>query len=70
MARKDSLPNSVSSLTVTIANAATTSDAIETGGMNLVGIIFPPAFTGATITFTGSVDGTNYLTMKDTAGGS
>lgn len=43
----------------TIDNGATTSGAIDVGGMSLVGIKFPAAFTGTTVTFT----------MCDTLGG-
>jgi hypothetical protein len=37
-----------------IANGQTASGAISTGGMGLVGIYIPAAFTGTTITFQGS----------------
>ena len=68
MARKDSLPPSVSSATVTIASSGTTSNAIDLVGMNLVGIQFPSAFTGSTVSFEASLDGSNYYAIADTAG--
>lgn len=53
----------------TIANGATTSAAIPTKGLTLVGVQLPAAFTGTTITFTGSVDGTTYQAVKSTTSG-
>lgn len=54
----------------TIANGATTSAAINTGGMALVGIKIPAAFTGTAITFTvcDTIDGT-YVPLKVTTSG-
>lgn len=53
----------------TIANAGTTSAAIPTKGLTLVGIMLPDAFTGTAITFTGSVDGVAYKVVKSTTSG-
>lgn len=55
--------------TTTIANTATTSAAISTHGLSLVGIQFPTTFTGTTVTFTMSdaVDGT-YVPVYNAAG--
>lgn len=53
----------------TIANAASTSAAIPTQGLTLVGIQLPAAFTGTAITFTGSVDGTTYQPVYSTTSG-
>lgn len=54
----------------TIANAATTSDAIALGGMCLVGILLR-AFTGTALTFTvcDTIDGT-FVPLKSTTSGS
>lgn len=56
--------------TATIANGATVSAAIPTNGFALVGIQLPAAFTGTTVTFQGSVDGTTYQVIKSTTSGS
>lgn len=53
----------------TIANGQTVSAAIPTTGLSLVGIQLPAAFTGTTITFQGSVDGTTYQVVKSTTSG-
>ena len=42
---------SLQTVSATIANTATKSGAVATGGMALVGIYMPAAFTGTTITF-------------------
>lgn len=52
-----------------IANGGTTSAAIPTQGLTLVGIQLPAAFTGTTITFQGSVDGTTYQPVYTTTSG-
>lgn len=56
--------------TVTIANGATVSDAVATGGRQLVGIITPAALTGTAMTFSMSSElaGT-YVPIKVTAAG-
>lgn len=46
--------------TLTIANGATSSDSLELRGEGLVGFLMPAAFTGASVSFTGSTDGTNF----------
>lgn len=48
----------------TIPAAGATSNAIKLNGFSLVGILLPSTFTGATITFTVSVDGTNFFVLK------
>lgn len=53
----------------TIANAATTSAAIPTKGLSLVGIQLPATFTGTAMTFTGSVDGVTYQPVYVTTSG-
>lgn len=64
---------------VTILDSQTTSSAVDLYGTNVVGIIVPSGFDGATITFKGStsIDGTFYdlfnsndvqLTVNVTAG--
>ena len=46
-----------------------TSGVINLKGFTLVGIMFPSAFTGATISFTVSQDGTNFFALKTTTSG-
>lgn len=53
----------------TIANGVTTSAAIPTTGLSLVGVQLPAAFTGTTLTFQGSVDGTTYQPVYSTTSG-
>jgi hypothetical protein len=55
-------------LTATIANAASLSDAIDISGTTLVGYIIPSSWTAADITFTASVDGTNFYNVYDQFG--
>jgi len=48
--------------TVVIADGAAISSPAELGpGWQLLGLEFPASFTGATCTFQGSIDGTNYF---------
>lgn len=54
---------------VTIANGVATSSAIATKGLTLVGVQLPAAFTGTTLTFTGSVDGVTYQPVYSTISG-
>jgi hypothetical protein len=51
---------------VAIANGTTTSDAIRTAGFAIFGLVMPTAFTGASISFTVSHDGTTYQALYDT----
>jgi hypothetical protein len=51
----------ISQSTATIANGAATSNAIQAGQMVPVALVMPAAFTGATVSFTGTFDGTNYF---------
>jgi hypothetical protein len=54
--------------TVTIANGATTSDAVE-GQFNAgYGLQMPSAFTGASITFLVSADGSTFQALYDSLG--
>lgn len=53
---------------VVIANGATTSAALELEGHALVGIEMPSAFTGTTITFTGSLDNTTFVALYNSDG--
>ena len=56
-------------LTATIANGATTSDAVNLYGCTAIGIGFPAAMTGATVTFKGSLDdGSTFLDIYDIDG--
>jgi len=54
--------------TVTIANGATTSGIANLDGLAVMGFIIPAAFTGATMTFLGSDDGTNFYTLVNASG--
>lgn len=51
---------------LTIANGATTSDAVQGGDVTGYGLQLPAAFTGTTISFTVSADGgTTYQALYD-----
>lgn len=52
-----------------IASGQTTSGAVELKGLMLCGILLPAAFTGTTLTFLVSVDGTNFYTLKTSTSG-
>lgn len=54
--------------TVTIASSGTTSGAIDLQGLVLCQIQMPAAFTGTSITFQSSHDGTTYQALYDTSG--
>lgn len=51
--------------TLTIANAATTSDAIDARGYAMFGLVMPAAFTGASITFEVSDDNSTFQALYD-----
>lgn len=51
-----------------IAVNGTLSQAISTGGKKLVGLLCPSAWTSATITFFGSMDGVTYCQIYDYTG--
>lgn len=55
-------------VSVTIAINTSASSAINQGGFTLVGCQFPAAFTGTTVTFTESSDGTNYFPVYNSSG--
>ncbi len=57
-------------LSVVIANTAQESEAINCGGMTLVGIMLPAAFTGTALTFevSSTLAGT-YVALKSTTSG-
>jgi len=52
----------------TIANGASLSDAVDLGDGSLVGVVMPASWTAAGLHLVGSVDGTNYYPLFDTAG--
>lgn len=54
--------------TVTIANGATLSDAVDLSGYVLVGLIIPAAFTGTTITFSMSDDNATFYGINNAGG--
>lgn len=47
-------------VTVTIANGQSLSGSADLIGMKVIGIAMPSAFTGSSLTFQGSVDGTTF----------
>ena len=51
-----------------IAANGTLSQAISTNGKKLVGLLCPSTWTSATITFFGSIDGTNFFQIYDYTG--
>jgi hypothetical protein len=54
--------------TVTIANGASLSGAMDLGERTLVGIVMPSAWTAASLTFQVSVDGTTYGNLYSAGG--
>jgi len=60
--------NLLEGATATIANNATTSDAISCGGAYLCAVSFPAAFTGTSISFQVSFDGSTYRDLRDSSG--
>lgn len=60
----------IPAVTTTIPISTTTSAVIPLNGFSLVGILLPAAFTGTALTFTVSVDGTNFFPLKSTTSGS
>lgn len=53
--------------TVTIANGASLSDAVDLGGRKLVAIDMPASWTAASLTFQASVDGVTFDNVYDGA---
>lgn len=58
----------VVSAAVAISNGGTTSAAIKTSGMSLVGIQFPATMTSTAVTFTVSSDGTTFVPLYNSSG--
>lgn len=54
--------------TVTIANGASLSGALNIASRNFFGIIMPSSWTSASLTFQGSFDGTTYYNLYDEGG--
>ena len=54
--------------TVTIANGASLSGALDLHGCHVVAIAMSAAWTAAALTFQGSADGTTYYNVYDDAG--
>lgn len=54
-------------ITATIANNAQDSSAIDMRGYAQGGFVLPAAFTGATVSFKVSADGTTYVAFYDSA---
>jgi hypothetical protein len=57
----------VETTTVTIANGASLSGAVDLKGRKLVAIIMPASWTAASLTFQGSVNDTDYFNVYDGA---
>lgn len=57
----------IATATATIASGASLSGAVDLGTGRLVGIIVPPAWTSAAITFQASADSTNFYDLYDDA---
>ena len=53
---------------IDVSADASNSSSVNTDNMLLAGIVFPSAFTGSSITFDYSVDGTNFVDVKETDG--
>ena len=62
------LPDNIYTDTVTIANAGTTSTAIDCRSCTIVGIIIPSAFTGTSLTFTASDDNSTFRDLYNSHG--
>ena len=58
----------VKDVTIDISANTTQSNAVNTDGMLLTGIVFPAAMTGTAVTFDFSVDGTNFYDVVETDG--
>lgn len=52
----------------TISSGQTVSDEMELRGTYLVAMILPSTFDGTTMTFKGSIDGTNFFDMYNAGG--
>lgn len=66
--KRHNFANKTEFVTVSIANGAQLSSALNCGGMSLVGIVMPAAFTGTAITFLGSADNSTFVDVYNTAG--
>jgi len=53
----------VKDVTIDISENTTQSNAVNTDGMLLTGIVFPAAMTGTAVTFDFSVDGTTSMML-------
>jgi hypothetical protein len=60
--------NVIEPVSVTIANGQTVSSVAQMNAARAVGIIVPASMTGTSLTFSVSVDGITYNTLKDAAG--
>lgn len=56
---------SKANLTATIASSGTTSGVVTLGSATITGIVLPAAFTGTTLTFQVSADGSTYVALYD-----
>jgi hypothetical protein len=59
----------VTGVVATIAAGGTLSSAVSLNGFSLCAILLPATFTGATISFEASFDGTNYFPVYSTTSG-
>ncbi|MES0207922.1 hypothetical protein NKJ93_02330 [Mesorhizobium sp. M0028] len=63
MIRPEGRPFEVAKTTALIANGGSLSAAVDLGGLHLVGIVMPAAWTAASMTFSVSVDGENFADL-------
>lgn len=68
MAAKDEIIAPTDTMTVTVTNGGTISEAAALRGMRLTGIVMPASWTAANITFQGSVDGSTFNDLYDDSG--
>lgn len=68
MAEVKDYPNTISSENHTISSGGTKTDEIKVYGCSLGAFELPASFDGTSISFEGSLDGTNYAPIYDSQG--
>jgi len=58
-------PKQRTTKTATIAQGASLSDAVDTGGLTILSILMPATWDAAVLTFQGSLDGVTYGNVYD-----
>jgi len=61
-------PKQRTTKTATIAQGASLSDAVDTGGLTILSILMPATWDAAVLTFQGSLDGVTYGNVYDESG--